>query len=267
MLQFTNVSKVVKLQKEPLTRRAVQAIRAAIFAGEFTSGQRMVEEELSESLGVSRNVIREAFWQLEAQGLLQSDDYKGKSVASLTVEDIADLIPLRLAIESLAAMWAARHITSEGAELLRAQAKRFLEIRDTKNFSDYAEADFELHYTIWRLSGNSQLLTMLDRLAGPMIALQSRICLPVLPELIAKEQEVRESSHAAIVEAICTGDAIRARSAMQKHILAFWSTWLSHASTPDHESVHGSREAIDDALQLVSVLGKVLEQERAAVQS
>lgn len=227
----------------------------------------MVEEELSESLGVSRNVIREAFWQLEAQGLLQSDDYKGKSVASLSVADIAELIPLRLAMESLAAMWAARHITPEGAEQLRAQARRFLEIRDTKVFSSYAEADFELHYTIWRLSGNSQLLTMLDRLAGPMIALQARICLPLLPELILKEKELRESSHGAIVEAICTGDVVRARTAIQKHIVAFWSTWLSQASTPGHESVNGSREAIDDAIQLVSVLGKVLEPEPLPVGS
>jgi DNA-binding GntR family transcriptional regulator len=61
--------------------RAVHAIRDAIFAGEYSPGERMVEEDLAASLGVSRNVVREAFWQLEAQGLIQSDDYKGKSVA------------------------------------------------------------------------------------------------------------------------------------------------------------------------------------------
>jgi DNA-binding GntR family transcriptional regulator len=102
------VARVEKLLKEPLARRAVHAIRDAIFAGEYVSGQRMVEEELAESLGVSRNVVREAFSQLEAQGLIQSDDYKGKSVAALSVEEMTELIPLRIIMESLAATWALR---------------------------------------------------------------------------------------------------------------------------------------------------------------
>ena len=75
--------KVTKLPREPLTRRAAQAIRDAIFAGEYKPGERMVEEDLAESLGVSRNVVREAFWQLEAQGLIHSDDYRGKTLTAL----------------------------------------------------------------------------------------------------------------------------------------------------------------------------------------
>src|SRR5690606_30481193 len=135
-------------------------------------------------------VIREAFWQLEAQGLLQSDDYKGKSITALSPADVAELIPLRLTLESLAATWAARRITPEGAAALDEQAGRFLQAESS--FSTYAEADFELHQTIWRLAGNRQLMMMVDRVAAPMIALQARICQPRLPDLIQKEKEVRE---------------------------------------------------------------------------
>jgi DNA-binding GntR family transcriptional regulator len=115
------------LDREPLTRRAVQAIRDAIFAGEYLPGQRLVEEELAASLGVSRNVVREAFWQLEAQFLVQSDDYKGKSVTALTFADMMELIPLRLSLESLAATWAARNINPEQAKALRRQMAMMLD--------------------------------------------------------------------------------------------------------------------------------------------
>jgi DNA-binding GntR family transcriptional regulator len=92
------LSKVLKLQREPLTRDAVQAIRDAIFAGEYKPGERMVGEDLAVSLGVSRNVVREAFWQLEAQGLIHGDDYRGKSLTTLSVAEI----PLRQKLESMA---------------------------------------------------------------------------------------------------------------------------------------------------------------------
>jgi DNA-binding GntR family transcriptional regulator len=250
------VPKVIKLEREPLTRRAVQAIRDAIFAGAYTPGQRMVEEELAESLGVSRNVVREAFWQLEAQGLVQSDDYKGKSVTALSFADMTELIPLRLSLESLAATWAARNVTPEDAKALRAQVAKFTQ--GLASFSGYAEADFELHEMIWNLAGNRQMTVMLDRIAGPMIALQTRVYQPRLEELVRKETEAREGSHVRIVEAICGGAASKARLAMQKHILAFWQLWLKEASAKEADNPN-SREAIHDAMNLVATWASVLE--------
>jgi DNA-binding GntR family transcriptional regulator len=250
------VAKVTKLQKEPLARRAVYAIRDAIFAGEYVPGQRMVEEELAESLGVSRNVVREAFWQLEAQGLIQSDDYKGKSVAALSIEEMAEMIPLRIIMESLAAASAARNITPAAEEALRKQAARFTS--ELTSFANYAEIDFELHEMIWQLAGNKRMAQMLDRIAGPMIALQARVYQPLLPDLIKKENEAREGSHRRIVDAICAGSAAKARLAMQKHVLAFWRMWLKQASA-DGEAGLNSREAISDAISLLESLSSTFE--------
>jgi DNA-binding GntR family transcriptional regulator len=246
----------MKLQREPLTRRAVQVIRDAIFAGEYKPGQRLVEEELAENLGVSRNVVREAFWQLEAQGLVQSDDYKGKSVTALTFADMTELIPLRLSLESLAASWAARNATPKDIETLRAQAAKFTEGMDS--FSNYAEADFELHQLIWNVAGNRQMTMMLDRIAGPMIALQASVYQPRLEELLRKEKEAREGSHVRIVHAICSRTPAKARLAMQKHILAFWQLWLKQASAVEADNLV-SRVAINDAMDLVATWAAVLE--------
>jgi DNA-binding GntR family transcriptional regulator len=250
--------KGLKLQKEPLTRRAVQAIRDAIFAGEYLPGQRLREEDLATDLGVSRNVVREAFWQLEAQGLVQNDDYKGKSVAELDVKDMSELIPLRLTLESLAATWAARNVTPDGAAALRQQVSKFS--AELQTFSQYAEIDFELHEMIWRLAGNQQMTQMLDRIAGPMIALQSRVYQPMVSELIKKELEGREGSHRRIVDAICGGGPSKARLAMQKHILAFWRMWLKQASMD--EAGAGRRDIINDTINVIETLASILESSR-----
>jgi DNA-binding GntR family transcriptional regulator len=250
------VSKVVKLQKEPLARRAVQAIRDAIFAGEYSPGQRMVEDDLAESLGVSRNVVREAFWQLEAQGLIQSDDYKGKSVAALNAAEMAELIPLRILLESLAATWAAANIGIESAAALKTQVARFT--AELSSFSAYAEIDFELHEMIWQLAGNSQVAQMLDRIAGPMIALQAKVYQPLLAEVVTKEIEAREGSHRRLVDAICAGHPAKARLAMQKHLLGFWQMWLKQSPEPD-KAERDSRQAIHDAVALLESLAPVLK--------
>ena len=110
---------------------------------------------------------------------------------------------------------------------------------------------------IWRLAGNHQMETMLDRIAGPMIALQSRLCQPLFEDLIRKETEGREGSHAQVVEAICTGGRNKAGQAMQSHILAFWHMWLTLASAADTGSQE-SREAIHDAMNLVAKWASVL---------
>jgi DNA-binding GntR family transcriptional regulator len=214
----------------------------------------MVEEELAAGLGVSRNVVREAFSQLEAQGLIQSDDYKGKSVAALSVEEMTELIPLRIIMESLAASWAAKNITPTAAEALRNQAAKFSGLLTT--FSNYAEIDFELHEMIWQLAGNRRMAQTLDRIAGPMIALQAKVYQPLLKDLVQKEAEDREGSHRRIVEAICAGDPVAARTAMQKHIIAFWHMWLKQASVSDDKS---SPVAIADAIHLLETLSSVFE--------
>ena len=180
----------------------------------------MVEEDLAESLGVSRNVVREAFWQLEAQGLVHSDDYRGKSLTALTVADMLEMIPLRVALESMAATLAARRATPQDAGRLRHQVARFTQGIST--FAAYAEIDFALHQMIWNVAGNRHMELMLDRIAGPMIALQTRVHELDLKTLIRKKSDARKGSHVRIVEAICAGDKAKAQLAMQRHVLDFW---------------------------------------------
>jgi DNA-binding GntR family transcriptional regulator len=247
--------RVKKLEKEPLARRAVDAIRDAIFGGRLLPGARLVEEQLAADLGVSRNVVREAFWQLEAQGLVQSDNYRGKSVAALDDGDVAELIPLRIIFECMAAMRAAANITDQAKITLAAQAAMFrFPIHDC--FS-YAVQDIELHQAIWQIAGSAQLSMILDRITGPLVALQSKLYIPLLNVIVRKENEEREGSHVHVVSAICRGDANAASQSMRSHILSFWHRWESREDI-DAEVRQDAQQAVSDAVELTEILAEVL---------
>ena len=248
--------KMTRLKKQSLTESTVRALRDAIFSGSYLPGQRLVEEEVAEQLGVSRIVVREAFSDLKSQGLATSEHNRGKSVAALSIEDIAELIPLRLLMESFAATWAARRITNSGAEMLRKHIAKFS--RNFANYSAYVELDFEIHKSIWDLAGNKQLVMMLERLAGPMIGLASRVYAPLLDELVIKEREAHDGSHRKIVDAICARQPEEARHAMQTHILSNWRIWLNVFSggEPYDPTIE---QGVRDAVTLVDSLAGIME--------
>jgi GntR family transcriptional regulator, trigonelline degradation regulator len=87
----------------PLRRQVLDELRQSIIAGRLNPGQRLVERELIEMMGVSRTVIREALRQLESEGLVAIIPNKGPVVRTLTVEEARDLYAIRAVLEGFAA--------------------------------------------------------------------------------------------------------------------------------------------------------------------
>ncbi|WP_162830946.1 GntR family transcriptional regulator [Amycolatopsis ruanii] len=86
----------------PVRTQAVEAIRADIVSGVLKPGQRLVERELCERLDVSRNTIREACRQLEAEGFLVIPPHKGPTVAQLSDDEARAIYEVREALECFA---------------------------------------------------------------------------------------------------------------------------------------------------------------------
>lgn len=103
-----------------LRQLATDKLREAILSGAFTPGQKLVEKELWQSLGVSRTVLREALQHLQAEGLIQNIPYKGPVVTTLSLQDVNDLYAVRGALEGLASAEFARHASAEHIARLRA---------------------------------------------------------------------------------------------------------------------------------------------------
>jgi len=92
-----------------LAQRVADALRDAILARRYRPGERLVEDRLSEELGVSRIPIREALRALAAEGLVRVEPRRGASVAEVSPQLAGDLVEVRATLEGLNARLAARH--------------------------------------------------------------------------------------------------------------------------------------------------------------
>jgi len=89
-------------RNDTLREQLVELIRSSVLRGSILPGDRLVEAQLSEQLGVSRGPIREAIRQLVDEGLVENVPYRGTVVRTLTVEDIEEIFSFRILLESYA---------------------------------------------------------------------------------------------------------------------------------------------------------------------
>ena len=106
----------------PLRDVVFNTLRQAILRGELEPGERLMEIQLAERLGVSRTPIREAIRKLELEGLVLMIPRKGAEVAKISEKSLKDVLEVRRSLEELAIELTCQRITDEGmAELEEAQ--------------------------------------------------------------------------------------------------------------------------------------------------
>lgn len=106
-------------QAATFRRQVEDKLRGAIASGRFQPGQRLVERELCELIGVGRTSIREALRQLEAEGLVLTIPHRGPAVSTITSAEAGELYAVRALLEGDAGKGFARH--HDGAQLLALQ--------------------------------------------------------------------------------------------------------------------------------------------------
>ena len=102
--------------KFSLRGRVFHKIRDDILSGKYKDNEELKEVAIGEELGVSRTPVREAFRQLELEGLINIIPNKGAYVTGITVKDVKDIYMMRSLLEGLCAKWATENITPEQLE-------------------------------------------------------------------------------------------------------------------------------------------------------
>ena len=115
----------------PLSFGLYQEIQKDILSGELESGSKLTEAAVCKRYGVSRTPVREAFRQLEADGLIENIPNRGAFVSGLTKRDISDLFDLRTLFEVQAVEWAIKRMAAEDIERLR-ETMEFMEFYTLK---------------------------------------------------------------------------------------------------------------------------------------
>ena len=118
-------------------------LRSAIGSGLFKPGQRLIERELCEQVGVGRTSIREALRQLEAEGLVTTIPHRGPIVSTISVEEAEQLYDLRALLEGYAGRECARLRDPVIIERLRKQFVQMGAVAGQEDRSDLLAAKTE----------------------------------------------------------------------------------------------------------------------------
>jgi DNA-binding GntR family transcriptional regulator len=198
---------------KPLRELVFESLRESIISGMLNPGERLMEIQLAEEMGVSRTPVREAIRKLELEGLVVMIPRKGAYVAGLSLKDIADVFEIRRALEGLAAELAAERITEEELEELERYLVRISEeIEVGGDLDKVVEIDTDFHTLLYKASRNYRLSQIINNLREQIQRFRTTsLSYPGRMKVAVEE-------HRRIVEAISSRDGELARKLAQEHI-------------------------------------------------
>ncbi|WP_255955049.1 GntR family transcriptional regulator [Streptomyces odontomachi] len=194
-------------------RSAVCAgIRRALAVGDMVPGQRLVEQELSETFQVTRSAVREALQDLAADGLVELVPRRGARVRVISVDEAVLITECRAALEAVCARRAAERATDADRVTLKEIGEEMRRAVADGERDAYSALNRRLHDFITEVSGQQVAQTLLDRLNGQMVRYQFRLALrPGRPAQSLPQ-------HLAIIDAIVAGDPPGAEAAARTHV-------------------------------------------------
>ena len=196
-------------------RDLTERLREAIARGELMPNQRLVESDLAQSFGANRANVRMALAMLDQEGLVVREPNRGARVRAVSDQEATEIAEMRLAVEGVVAWQAARRATAADHVTLRAIEAGMRRTIDVADYAGFSQANARLHAEVLRIARNDTAARILQGLKSHLVRLQYRvILLPGRPETSLAE-------HAAIVAAICAGDADAAEAAMRRHLASF----------------------------------------------
>jgi DNA-binding GntR family transcriptional regulator len=198
----------------PLREQVVDVLRDAILDFRLKPGQRLIERELIEQIGVSRTTIREVLRQLAAEGLVTTIPQKGAIVVVPSPEEAAELYDVRLVLEAAAVTRFVRHAAPEQVRALRAAVDEMERVAGvgSEDVRAVLRANDEFYEVLLQGAGNRTFAALLGGVQARVRVLRaSSLSQPGRPA--AAVTELR-----AIVEAIEAGDADGAAARTAEHL-------------------------------------------------
>ena len=195
-----------------LQYRVTTKLREVILKGEFEDGERLVQEEWANKLGVSRMPIREALKQLEVEGLVRIEPRRGAIVTPISAEDIEEIYQLRALLEGEAVEKSLPNLSKEHIEDLENIYEQMKNIDvNEHNVAEFMRLNENFHKILyegctWR------------RIHGLIETLWKGIP-PYTPSLLTNHLDESHKEHQLILEYVKQNEAEKLKEVVQKHIL------------------------------------------------
>lgn len=199
--------------KFSLRGRVFHHLREDILSGKYKEGDELKEVAIGEELGVSRTPVREAFRQLELEGLIQIIPNKGAYVTGITQKDVKDIYMIRSLLEGLCARWACEHITKEQMEEMEENIYLAKFHAQKGHLEQLAELDNRFHDILYEACNSKMLEHQLKDFHEYVLRVRKK----TLSNVNRGPQSNEE--HEQIMEAIKAKDADKAEKLANMHMI------------------------------------------------
>jgi DNA-binding GntR family transcriptional regulator len=206
------------VSRTPLREQVKELLLERILDGTYAPGDRIVETRIAQELGTSQAPVREALRDLESLRFVESEQFRGARVRAVSPEEMAEIYPVRAALEEVAGRAAARRLGGDVAALEHELDEMRAAARD-RDIHRQVEHDVRFHQLIVESAGNTTLLEVWRSLR-----IEARTIITLLGTGIDPAELVE--LHVPVIEAMRSGDPDEAGRVLRHHVEHFADVFL-----------------------------------------
>jgi len=199
-------------------------LRNLILGRHLGPGERLVQSELAEQLGVSRTPIREALYELASDGLVVLLPHKGASVADFSLEDLKDIYSIRIPLEGYGAYLATKNVGPGDLVQLQTLVDQMKDLFQRGARWRLLEVNREFYATFYAAAGRKRLYDLIMKHLD-MAGLYRRMAFTVENHYAGTVTE-----HAELLDLVTQGDALeverRTRVGLEQTVATLVSLWM-----------------------------------------
>ena len=196
------------LSAETLPSKIYRILRDAIIKGQLQPGERLVQDELAKTLGVSRMPIREAIKQLATEGYVTLEPHKGAIVKQFTIHELEEIYFLRAKFEPLAATESLKLMTPGLIDQLHQLNEQMKQTNDT---DEYIQLNIQFHHLLIKDCPWEKLNSIIGNLWNGFPQ--------QTPHLLPKQISTSIAEHDLMLQALKNNDIERTCQLLEQHIL------------------------------------------------
>jgi DNA-binding GntR family transcriptional regulator len=206
------------VSRTPLREQVKDLVLERILDGTYAPGERIVETRLAQELGTSQAPVREALRELEQLRFVESEPHRGARVRAVSPEEMAEIYPVRAALEEVAGREAAKRLRGD-VRLLEVELAEMRAAARDRDIHRQVEHDVRFHEVIVESAGNATLLDVWRSLR-----IEARTVITLLAGGIDPADLVE--LHVPVLEAIRGGDPDEAGRVLRHHVEHFADLFL-----------------------------------------
>jgi DNA-binding GntR family transcriptional regulator len=203
-----------RINQKSLAEQIVAELERRIVEGALRPGQRIIEQALCTSFGVSRSPVREALQILESRGFVVREPRRGVTVARVSPREAEDIYRIRACLEGLAMSLAVQHRTPELLQSLKKLHQQMIDAAARGRTAAYQATNQRFHAALLAASGSPRLIQLIQGFDKQTV--RYRLAVTTAPGWMAHSTKI----HEAVVAAFEAGDAEAAERIRRDSILS-----------------------------------------------